>query len=84
MLQGSRRQIFYRAVSDIPKFAYAYHDKEVLLTKKNGRDERIRTSDHTTPSRVRYQTALHPESKLYFKCVKLLVDDKNCLISMAN
>jgi integrase len=27
---------------------------------KYGRDERIRTSDHSTPSRVRYQTALHP------------------------
>ena len=32
-----------------------------IHTINNGRDGRIRTDDHLTPSEVRYQTALHPE-----------------------
>ncbi len=28
-----------------------------------GRDERIRTSDHLHPMQVRYQAALHPETR---------------------
>ncbi len=42
---------------DIKKRAY---DIITVSPSKNGRDERIRTSDHLDPIQVRYQTALHP------------------------
>ncbi len=29
---------------------------------ENSRDDRIRTCDHTPPRRVRYRTALHPDT----------------------
>ncbi len=41
---------------------------ENLIT--TGRDEKIRTSDHLTPSQVRYQTALHPDP-IYVNFVKI-------------
>ena len=31
------------------------------LASKNGRGERIRTSDHLNPIQVRYLAALHPD-----------------------
>ena len=35
------------------------------MSKLSGRGERIRTSDHLTPSQVRYQAALRPEGVNY-------------------
>ena len=36
-------------------------------SSENGRDERIRTSDHLTPSQVRYQAALRPDNLFKMK-----------------
>ena len=41
------------------------------LKDKNGRGERIRTSDPLVPNQVRYQTALRPE-KMCFEDVERL------------
>ena len=38
-----------------------------------GRDERIGTSDHMTPSHVRYQAALRPAKKFSNKVIILMV-----------
>ena len=50
-------------------YALPYTQKQAPLGKepaelfrKIGRDDRIRTCDPLTPSQVRYQAALHPES----------------------
>ena len=37
-------------------------EEHAYLLSKNGRDDWIRTSDPLTPSQVRYQAALHPET----------------------
>ena len=41
-------------------------EKESLSTYKNGRDERIRTSDIQYPKLARYQAALRPEQLIHY------------------
>ena len=41
--------------------------KSSAIRDESGRGERIRTSDHLTPSQVRYQAALRPEARDYIR-----------------
>ena len=53
--------------NDILKVSIAEEFSEYI--RKFGRGERIRTSDHLTPSQVRYQAALRPEVDYYIRAL---------------